>query len=155
MWIADGSTLEQIRKNMKISQEEKSKLGGKIMMVVEAFTQRPVTLWYTENDKSNDKRWCEELAAKLPENGLMIVDMGFFSFVWFDLLAEAKKFFLTRFRAGTSYQTKQVLSQGSHYKDEIITMGNYRSNPCKHPVRLVSVLWGTTLVSVFNECFVS
>jgi hypothetical protein len=144
VWIADGSTLEQIRKNMKISQEEKSKLGGKIMMVVEAFTQRPVTLWYTENDKSNDKRWCEELAAKLPENGLMIVDMGFFSFVWFDLLAEAKKFFLTRFRAGTSYQTKQVLSQGSHYKDEIIIMGNYRSNPCKHPVRLVSVLWGTT-----------
>ncbi|UXE59506.1 MAG: hypothetical protein KA717_27490 [Woronichinia naegeliana WA131] len=40
---------------MKISKEEKSKLGGKIMMVVEAFTQRPVTLWYTENDKSNDK----------------------------------------------------------------------------------------------------
>ena len=144
VWIADGSTLEQIRKNMKISQEEKSKLGGKIMMVVEAFTQQPVTLWYTENDKSNDKRWCKELAAKLPENGLMIVDMGFFSFVWFDLLTEAKKFFLTRFRAGTSYKTKQVLSQGSHYKDEIITMGNYRSNPCKHPVRLVSVLWGTT-----------
>ena len=23
-------------------------------------------------------------------------------------------------------------------------MGSYRSNPCKHPVRLVSVLWGTT-----------
>jgi chorismate synthase len=38
VWIADGSTLEQIRKNMKISKEEKSKLGGKIMMVVEAFT---------------------------------------------------------------------------------------------------------------------
>ena len=144
VWIADGSTLEQIRKNMKISKEEKSKLGGKIMMVVEAFTQRPVTLWYTENDKSNDKIWCEELAAKLPENGLMLVDMGFFSFAWFDLLTEAKKFFLTRFRAGTSYQTKQVLSQGSHYKDEIIIMGAYRSNPCKHPVRLVSVLWGTT-----------
>ena len=66
------------------------------MMVVEAFTQRPVTLWYTENDKSNDKIWCEELADKFPENGLMIVDMGFFSFQWFDLLTEAKKFFLTR-----------------------------------------------------------
>jgi hypothetical protein len=23
-------------------------------------------------------------------------------------------------------------------------MGLYRSNPCKHPVRLVSVLWGKT-----------
>jgi hypothetical protein len=30
-----------------------------------------------------------------------------------------------------------------HY-DEIIDMGQYRSNPCRHPVRMVSVLWGTT-----------
>ena len=46
------------------SRKKKGKLGGKIMMVVEAVTQRPVTLWYTENDKLNDKRWCDELAAK-------------------------------------------------------------------------------------------
>jgi len=57
------------------------------------------------------------------------------------LITEAKKFFLTRLREGISYKTKQVLSQGSYYKDEIILMGSYRSNPCKHPMRLVSVLW--------------
>ena len=28
--------------------------------------------------------------------------------------------------------------------NEIIQMGLYRSNPCQHPVRLVSVLWGKT-----------
>jgi hypothetical protein len=70
--------------------------------------------------------------------------MGFFSFVWFDQLTEAKKFFLTRLRESTSYEVKQVLSQGNYYKDEIIMMGKYRSNPCKYPVRLVSVLWGKT-----------
>jgi hypothetical protein len=35
----------------------------------------------------------------------------------------------------------QVLSQGAYYRDEIIQVGLYRSNPCKHPLRMVSVLW--------------
>ncbi|CCI01117.1 transposase [Microcystis aeruginosa] len=29
-------------------------------------------------------------------------------------------------------------------RDEIITLGQYRSNPCHSTVRLVSVLWGNT-----------
>ncbi|MEA5578206.1 hypothetical protein VB694_17445 [Anabaena sp. UHCC 0451] len=38
IWIADGSSLEQLRKRLKISEDNSSKLGGKIMMIVEAFT---------------------------------------------------------------------------------------------------------------------
>lgn len=38
----------------------------------------------------------------------------------------------------------RCLSNGQFYRDEIITMGEYRSHPCKLPVRLISVLWGTT-----------
>jgi hypothetical protein len=39
---------------------------------------------------------------------------------------------------------RQVLSQGPHYSDALIALGQYRSNPCQHPVRLVSVLWAGT-----------
>lgn len=84
-------------------------------MIVEAFTQTPVTVWYQEDEKCNDKIWCEELCNKLPVSGLIIVDLGFFSFVWFDQLTEAKKFFLTRMREKTSYQVRQVLAQGAAY----------------------------------------
>jgi hypothetical protein len=35
-----------------------------------------------------------------------------------------------------------VLAEGPHYRDEVIEMGLYRANPCRHPVRLVSVRWG-------------
>jgi hypothetical protein len=37
------------------------KLAGKILMIVEAFTQKPVTVWYQEDEKCNDQIWCEEL----------------------------------------------------------------------------------------------
>ncbi|MHC5722532.1 MAG: hypothetical protein ACYTX0_63645, partial [Nostoc sp.] len=38
----------------------------------EAFTHRPVTTWYTENSKANDKTWCEQLLERLPVGGLLI-----------------------------------------------------------------------------------
>jgi hypothetical protein len=105
-------------------------LAGKIMMIVEAFTQQPITVWYREEPKSNDKKWAEELLNKLPISGLLIVDWGFFSFVWFDQFTEEKKFFLTRMREKTSLTVKKVLSEGLYYRDEIIDLGQYRSNPC-------------------------
>lgn len=114
------------------------------MMVVEAFTHRPITTWYTQNSKSNDKVWCDKLLARLPDGGLLIFDLGFFKFPWFDEFTESKKFFVTRLREKTSYRVRCCLSEGQYYRDQIIDLGEYRSNPCQHQVRLVSVLWGST-----------
>jgi IS4 transposase len=44
-------------------------------------------------------------------------------------------------REKIAYRTVQVLSQGPYYRDEIIQVGLYHSNPCRHPLRMVSVLW--------------
>jgi hypothetical protein len=65
VWIADGSTLEQLRKRLKVVQEKKVELGGKIMMIVEAFTKDPITVWYQEDAKSNDKKWVEMVFRSL------------------------------------------------------------------------------------------
>ncbi|MBP0017989.1 MAG: IS4 family transposase [Cyanobacteria bacterium SBLK] len=144
LWIADGSTLEQLRKRLKIAPKESGELAGKMMVIVEALTQVPVTMWYEENPRCNDKIWCQELLEALPQSGLLIFDLGFFCFGWFDQFTQENKFFLTRMRAKTAYQSQRVLSSGTYYRDEIIHLGKYRSNPCHHPVRLVSVLWGKT-----------
>jgi hypothetical protein len=155
IWIADGSTLEQLRKRLKAAEKESGKLAGRIMMIVEAFTQVPVTVWYRKNELCNDKVWAEQLINELPKSGLLIVDLGFFSFPWFDQFTKEEKYFLTRMREKTSYQVKRVLSTGKLYRDEIIILGQYRSNPCHYPVRLVSVLWGNTwyyyLTNVLNS----
>lgn len=144
LWIADGSTLEALRKKLKVLQQESSPLGGKMMMIVEAFTHSPVRCWYTEESAAKDKIWSDNLLAALPVGGLLIFDLGFFSFVLFDAKSEEKKFFVTRLRQKTAYKVTRTLTQGNLYKDELIELGQYRSNPCKHPVRLVSVLWGKT-----------
>jgi hypothetical protein len=143
--LVDGSTLEALRKKTQVLREREGLvLGGKMMVMVEAFSHRPVWQLYTEDAAANDKRFAAEIMAALPVGGLLVFDLGFFSFLWFDDFTNQQKFFVTRMRAKTAYRTGAVLSQGACYRDEMIQVGLYRSNPCTHPLRLVSVLWQGT-----------
>ena len=142
LWIADGSTLEELRKRLKILKGRGTVLAGRMMVMVDLITHRPVANWYTEQSTIHDQNWLSPLIERLPKGGLMVFDLGFFKFPWFDQFTEEGKYFVTRQREKTAYSVTQVLSSGSHYRDEIIQMGKYRSNPCKHPVRMVSILWG-------------
>ena len=140
--IVDGSTLEALRKKTQVLREPQGLvLGGKMIVMVEAFSHRPLWQLYTDDAAANDKRFTAEIMAALPIGGLLVFDLGFFSFLWFDDFTDQQKFFVTRMRAKTAYRTVQVLSQGPYYRDEIIQVGQYRANPCKHPLRMVSVLW--------------
>ncbi len=116
-------------------------LAGKVMVMVEAFSHRPLWHLYTEDALANDKRFGADILAALPVGGLLIFDLGFFSFLWFDDFTTTQRFFVTRMREKIAYRPVQVLSQGPYYRDEIIQVGLYRSHPCLHPLRMVSVLW--------------
>jgi hypothetical protein len=145
LWIADGSTLPRLQRRLGPHQPLKSPpLAGKIMMVVEALSHRPVQVWHDDNPQRSEMSWGDELQALLPVGGLLMVDMGFFAFPWFDAMTTAQKFFLKRLKQKVNYQVVQELSRGPCYRDAIIMMGLNRRHPCEHPVRLVSVLWGQT-----------
>lgn len=111
---------------------------------METFTHLPVAVWYKQDAKANDKTWANQLLTRLPVGGLLVFDLGFFKFPWFDDFTVAHKFFVTRLREKTSYKVTRTLACGMYFRDEIIEMGEYRSNPCQYPVRMVSVLWGKT-----------
>lgn len=151
VWIADGSTLEALKKRLKDAPEDAPLLGGKTLMVVEADTHTPVTVFYTEDAQANDKTFTEPLLTQLPINGLLVFDLGFFSFPFFDGFTENGKFFVTRMREKTSYEVLNLLQETPYVTDAVIRMGLYRSNPCRHPVRLVEVRWkGTTFRYLTN-----
>jgi hypothetical protein len=140
--LVDGSTLEALRKKTQVLRERQGLvLGGKMMVMVEAFSHRPLWQLYTEDAAANDKRFATAIMAALPVGGLLVFDLGFFSFLWFDDFSASHRFFVTRMREKIAYRTVQELSSGPSYRDEIIQMGQYRSHPCRYPVRMVSVLW--------------
>ena len=140
--MVDGSTLEALRKKTQALQAQPGLvLAGRVMAMVEAFTHRPLWQLYTEEATANDKRFAAEILVAVPERGLLIFDLGFFSFLWFDEFTDQQKFFVTRLRQKTAYRLTRVLSHGPYYRDELIEVGLHHSHPCRHPLRLVSVLW--------------
>jgi hypothetical protein len=141
--LADGTTLEALRKKTQALQAvEGLALAGRLMMVIEAFSHRPLWHLYTTDAAANDKRFTTEIVAAIPPGGVLVFDLGFFSFLWFDDFTEEHKYFVSRMRHKTTYRTLQVLSQGPYYRDELVQLGCYRSHPCRHPLRMVAVLWG-------------
>jgi hypothetical protein len=140
--MVDGSTLEALRKKTQTLHAQPGLvLAGRVMAMVEAFTHRPLWQLYTEDAAANDKRFAPEILAAVPLGGLLIFDLGFFSFLWFDDFTDQDKFFVTRLRQKTAYRTTHVLSHTPYYRDELIEVGLHHSHPCWHPLRLVSVLW--------------
>lgn len=140
--MVDGSTLEALRKKTQTLQAQPGLvLAGRVMALVEAFTHRPLWQLYTEDAAAKDKRFAAEILAAVPAHGLLVFDLGFFSFLWFDDFTDQQKSFVTRLRQKTASRTTQVLSHSPYYRDELIAVGLYRSNPCRHPLRLVSVFW--------------
>jgi hypothetical protein len=138
----DGSTLEALRKKTQPLQAQPGLvLAGRMMVMGEAFTHRPLWQLYTEDAAANDKRFAPEILAALPLGGLLIFDLGFFSFLWFDDFTEQQKYFVTRLRQKTAYRATPLLSSSPYSRDELIEVGLHHSPPCRHPLRLVSVLW--------------
>lgn len=139
--IADGSTMEALRKRLKDAPPEAPAVGGKVMMTLDIATHLPVSVAYTEDALANDKTLADPVVESLPKGGLLLFDLGFFSFPFFDRFTDDGKYFLTRLREKTAFKEVRVLSQAERYRDRIIQMGLRRSYPCEHPVRLVEVLW--------------
>ena len=145
VWIADASTLEALKKHFgQLQDTVGSVLGGKMLMAVEAFSHRPVAAWYEPNAKTHESHWRSALIERLPRGGLLVVDMGFYCFAWFDAITDAGKFIVTRQKPDVRYQSLRMLSCGNRYRDQIIHMGVHHTHPCRYPMRLVSVLWGKT-----------
>jgi hypothetical protein len=139
--IVDGSTLEALRQRTQVLRERDGvRLAGKTLAMGEAFSQRPLWQLYTEDAAANDQRFAAEILAALPVGGLVVFDLGFFSFLWCDDFTGSQPCFGTRMREKTAYCTVQVLSGSPYDRDELLHVGQYRSNPCTYPRRMVSVL---------------
>lgn len=75
------------------------------MVMVAAFSHRPLWQRYTEDAAANDQRCAAQILAMLPPGGLLVFALGFFSFLWFDDCTAAQWY-----RYVTNVLDPQVLS---------------------------------------------
>lgn len=154
-YAVDGSTLEALFRKLQALQEvPEAPLAGHLAAVVDLVSHLPAKLWYAEDPATNDKVFLPQLLAWLPVNSLLVFDLGYFAFPFFDTLSGAGSWFVTRLRQKTSFTVQQVLVDRPQARDQIIHLGKHRSNPSTRPVRLIEVyvngVWWRYLTNVLD-----
>jgi hypothetical protein len=143
VWAVDGSTLGEVFAKVGLLRGAgPAPAGGVREAVLDLSSKLPVQLWLEADPHANDKRFLDRLKACLPAGVLLVLDRGFYAFPFFDWLTETERGFVTRARSLTALTVERVLLDTPTLRDRVARLGKYRSNPCRHPVRLVEVQVG-------------
>jgi hypothetical protein len=145
IWALDGSTLEAIFKKVGLARPAPGTvLGGTMQTILDLATKLPVQLWLDHDPIGNDLRFLDRVKQILEPGTLIVMDAGYWAFAWFDWLTDHECGFVIRARSVRAETLVSVLHESASVRDRLVEFGRYRSNPCRHPVRVVEVKIGTT-----------
>ena len=112
------------------------------MGLLDLPSQLPVHLVWEADPNRNERRLLDQIKARLEPGTLLVFDGGFAGFARFDWCTDHGVSFITRPSSNAAYAVRSVLQETDAIRERIIEFGQYRSNPCQHPVRLVEVRTG-------------
>lgn len=155
VYAVDDTTLDAlVRRNNLLRQYAKGSietLGGRLGCAIDLMTGRFAQVVYDADAAANEKSHVRPVIVALPEQALLVFDLGYFSFGLFDWITDGGRYFVTRMRAKTSFEVLKVLADRPHYRDRVVWLGKYRADRAAHPVRFVEVFVdGTWLGYVTN-----
>jgi hypothetical protein len=140
--LVDGSPLEALRNKTQVWREHAGLvLGGKMLVMVAAFSPRPRWQLSTDDAAAHDQRFTAEILAALPVGGRLGFELGCVSLLWVDDFPASARFLVTRRREKPASRTGQERRSSPHARDELLQVGQSRSHPGQHPLRLVAVRW--------------
>lgn len=84
-----------------------------------------------------------DLVSGLPAKSLILFDLGYFAFPWFDDLTAASYYFLSRVRTPLTWDPLCTLAKTDAVLDQLVFLGAYRADQAAHAVRLIEVTVGT------------
>ena len=145
----DESTLDSVSRTLpslrKIPEGDSRLLPGKLAGVFDVRRQQWRTVRVQPNPRQNEKVLARDLAAELSAGTLVLADLGYFGFAWFDWLTDRGCYWLSRLRGKTSYEVIHVPYQRGDVFDGLVWLGAHRADRAKHAVRLVTFKQGKTL----------
>jgi len=137
----DVSTLDQVARHLPSLRDERAGssalLPGKLAALFDLRRQQWRQIQHIENPHENDKVSARALLVGLPQKALILADLGYFGFAWFDQLTASGYFWLSRLRNKTSYELVHLYFQDGQTLDAIVWLGKYRADRAAYAVRLV------------------
>jgi hypothetical protein len=137
----DVSSLDQVARYLPRLRDEvagsKALLPGKLAALFDIRRQQWRQIRHIENPQENEKVSARALLVGLPQRTLLLADLGYFGFAWFDQLTDQGYYWLSRLRNKTSYELVHLYFQDEHTLDAIVWLGKHRADRAAYAVRLV------------------
>lgn len=143
VYAIDGSTLDKMARMLSSMREipngDSQLLAGKMVGLFDIRLQQWCDILHFKNPNQNDKLAAAKLVKPLEKGSLILADLGFFSFAWFDQLTDWEMWWVSRFRKKVTFEVLHTFyTDGENLFDGIVWLGKYRSDKAAHAVRLVT-----------------
>jgi len=149
VYAIDESTLDGIARTLPalraLPDGDDRLLPGKLITAFDVRTQQFATVLTTDVPRQNERVAARALVATLPTGSLLLADLGYFGFRWFDDLTDDGYSFLSKLRQKTSTSVVHVLSAAGPIRDELVWLGARQADRAKHLVRRIQVPVGRTI----------
>ena len=139
VYAIDETTLDPVARRLAGDACPPSgrRLPGKLAGRLNLRTQLWERIALTSSPTQNEKVLARALVADLARDSLVLFDLGYFAFRWFDELTDAGLWYVSRWREGTSYVVLHTYQAGGESFDGIVWLGQYRADRAAEAVRLV------------------
>lgn len=138
VYVLDNMTLDKVTKRLPVLRAQAGwVLPGKVAAVFDLRAQLWRTIHFVDDVLANEKATARDLLVGLEPGSLILADLGFFAFKWFDDLTDRGYFWVSRLRAKTSYEVIHVFYQRAGVVEALVWLGKYRADRAAHAVRLV------------------
>jgi hypothetical protein len=144
----DETTLDKVARHLPLLRAvvdgDLQLLPGKLAGIFDIRLQQWRYVEHIPDPQENEKVAAPSLLEHLQRGALILMDLGFFSFAWFDQLTQEGYFWISRLRQKTSYEVIHTFYHQGQTLDALIWLGAYRADRARHAVRLVTFKVGAT-----------
>ena len=120
-------------------------LPGKLAGAFDVRRQLWRRIEHVPDPRQNEKVAARALLTGVAARSLLLFDLGYFAFAWFDDLTDAGHWWVCRLGEKTSYEAIHVLYEDGETLDALVWLGTHRADRAKHAARLVQFRRGRAL----------
>jgi hypothetical protein len=139
--VLDEATLDPVARTLPalrgVPAGDARLLPGKLTGLFDVRRQQWRRLEHQADPCQNEKVAARRMLDGLAAGTLLLIDLGYFAFAWFDDLTDAGLWWVSRLRARTSTTVAHVYYQHGATFDGLVWLGAHRADRAKHLVRLV------------------
>jgi hypothetical protein len=147
--VLDETTLDKVARHLPTLRDAQDAahppLGGKLAGIFDLRRQQWQHLAYFEDTTENEKLHARDLLLQVPAGSLLLMDLGYYAYDWFDDLTDGAYYWISRQRTNGSQRVIHTYYHQGDTFDGIIELGTHRANRATYAVRLVQFRMGGVL----------